>query len=161
MYATRTTQLIVGLFAILGIAALAFLSFRLGRIDLFGSPGYMLFANFDNIAGLKNNDRVEIAGVPIGHVASISLQNDRAHLGLFIEKGVQVDSDAIAGIKSSGIIGDKYVAIQLGSGDTLPNGGTILQTQSAFVLEDAIGGLINSLGSGGGSKDKEKSKDGK
>ena len=158
MYATRSTQLIVGLFAIIGIAALAFLSFRLGRLDLFGSPGYTLFANFDNIAGLKNNDRVEIAGVPVGHVASISLTNDRAHLGLFIENGVQVDSDAIAGIKSSGIIGDKYVAIQLGSGDTLQNGGTILQTQSAFVLEDAIGGLINSLGSGGGSKDKDKDK---
>jgi phospholipid/cholesterol/gamma-HCH transport system substrate-binding protein len=77
---------------------------------------------------------------------------------------VQVDSDAIAGIKSSGIIGDKYVAIQLGSGDTLPNGGIIRQTQSAFVLEDAIGGLINSLGSGGGSdknKDKDKGKDSK
>ncbi|SRR5579875_779208 len=156
MYATRTTQLIVGIFAILGIAALAFLSFRLGNVNIFGSPGYVLFANFDNIAGLKNNDRVEIAGVPVGHVQSISLQNDRAHVGLFIDKGVQVDSEAIAGIKSSGIIGDKYVAIQLGSGDTLPNGGTIMQTQSAFVLEDAIGQVINSLGSGGAPKEKQK-----
>lgn len=162
MYATPTTKLIVGLFAILGIAALAFLSLRLGRIDVFGSPGYTLYADFDNIAGLKNNDRVEIAGVPIGHVASIALKNDRAHIGLFIQNGVEVDSDAIAGIKSSGIIGDKYVAIQLGSGDTLPNGGTIRQTQSAFVLEDAIGGLINSLGSGGAAeKNKGKDKDSK
>jgi phospholipid/cholesterol/gamma-HCH transport system substrate-binding protein len=162
MYATRTTQFIVGLFAILGIAALAFLSFRLGRIDLFGNPGYTLYADFDNIAGLKNNDRVDIAGVPVGHVVSIEFKNDRAHLGLFMENGVQVDSDAIAGIKSSGIIGDKYVAIQLGGGAPLHNGGTILQTQSAFVLEDAIGGLINSLGSGGGSeKNKDKGKDSK
>ncbi len=158
MYATRTTQFIVGLFAILGIAALAFLSLRLGRLDLFGNPGYTLYANFDNIAGLKNNDRVDIAGVPVGHVASIEFKNDRAHLGLFIENGVQVDSDAIAGIKSSGIIGDKYVAIQLGAGDPLPSGGTIRQTQSAFVLEDAIGGLINSLGSGAGSAKKKDSK---
>ena len=158
MYATRTTQFIVGLFAILGIVALAFLSLRLGRIDLFGSPGYILYADFDNIAGLKNHDRVEIAGVPIGHVASVSLKNDRAQVGLFIHDGVQVDSDAIAGIKSSGIIGDKYVAIQLGGGNPLHSGGTIMQTQSAFVLEDAIGGLINSLGSGGGS-DKNKGKD--
>jgi phospholipid/cholesterol/gamma-HCH transport system substrate-binding protein len=158
MYATRTTQFIVGLFAILGIVALAFLSLRLGRIDLFGSPGYILYADFDNIAGLKNHDRVEIAGVPVGHVASVSLKNDRAQVGLFIHDGVQVDSDAIAGIKSSGIIGDKYVAIQLGGGNPLHSGGTIMQTQSAFVLEDAIGGLINSLGSGGGS-DKNKGKD--
>jgi phospholipid/cholesterol/gamma-HCH transport system substrate-binding protein len=158
MYATRTTQLFVGIFAIIGIAALAFLSFRLGKIDILGSPGYVLFANFDNIAGLKNNDQVEIAGVPIGHVQSISLRNDRAHLGLFIQKGVQIDSDAIAGIKSSGIIGDKYVSIQLGGGVTLPNGGTIMQTQSAFVLEDAIGQVINSLGSGGGSKESKDKK---
>ncbi|HUY19152.1 MAG TPA: MlaD family protein [Candidatus Binataceae bacterium] len=158
MYATRTTQFIVGLFAILGIAALAFLSLRLGRIDLFGNPGYIVYADFDNIAGLKNNDRVDIAGVPVGHVASIVLKNDRAHLGLFIDDGVEVDSDAIAGIKSSGIIGDKYVAIQLGSGDILHNDGYIRQTQSAFVLEDAIGGLINSLGSGGSSGKNKDSK---
>jgi len=161
MYATRSTQLFVGLFAIVGIAALAFLSFRLGKIELFGSPGYTLFANFDNIAGLKNNDRVEIAGVPIGHVASIALANDRAHLGLFIQNGVQVDNDAIAGIKSSGIIGDKYVAIQLGGGDPLANGGTILQTQSAFVLEDALGQLFSGLASSANSKDKDKDKDSK
>ncbi len=150
MYASRTTQFIVGIFAVLGIAALGYLSMRLGRIELFPAPGYSLDANFDNISGLKTGDQVQLAGVPVGKVMRISLlsDGDRAHVEMRLNKGVGIDSDAIAGIKTSGLIGDKYVAIQLGGGDTLSNGATIRHTQSAFVLEDAIGQLINSSGSG-------------
>jgi phospholipid/cholesterol/gamma-HCH transport system substrate-binding protein len=153
MYASRTTQFIVGIFAVLGIAALGYLSMRLGRIELFPAPGYTLAANFDNISGLKTGDQVQLAGVPVGKVMRISLlsNGDRAHVEMRLNKGVEIDSDAIAGIKTSGLIGDKYVAIQLGGGDTLSNGATIRHTQSAFVLEDAIGQLINSSGSSGGS----------
>lgn len=139
----------VGLFAILGIAALVYLSVRLGNVGLVPTPGYTLYANFDNIAGLKSGDQVQIAGVPIGKVQSISLQENRAHIAMRINKGVQIDDGAIASIKTSGIIGDKYVSIALGPSDRdLTNGGTIRQTESAFVLEDAIGQLINSSGSG-------------
>ena len=153
MYASRTTQFIVGIFAVLGIAALGYLSMRLGRIELFPALGYTLAANFDNISGLKTGDQVQLAGVPVGKVMMISLlsNGDRAHVEMRLNKGVEIDSDAIAGIKTSGLIGDKYVAIQLGGGHTLSNGATILHTQSAFVLEDAIGQLINSSGSGSGS----------
>lgn len=149
MYASRFTQFIVGLFALLGIAALIYLSVRLGNIGIVPTPGYTLYANFDNISGLKNGDQVQLAGVTIGKVQSISLQNNRAHIAMRINNGVQIDTDAIAEIKTSGIIGDKYVSIALGPGEhNLTNGGTIRQTQSAFVLEDAIGQLINSSGSG-------------
>jgi phospholipid/cholesterol/gamma-HCH transport system substrate-binding protein len=152
MYASRTTQLIVGIFGLLGIAALAILSFRLGQISLFPPPGYTLFANFDNISGLKTGDQVEIAGVQVGKVTSISLKNEQARVAMRINDGVQVDRDAIAAIKTSGIIGDKYISIAPGPSDTmLSDGQTIRQTQSAFVLEDAIGQLINNSGSSGGS----------
>src|SRR5713226_558397 len=153
MYASRTTQFIVGIFAVLGIAALGYLSMRLGRIALFPAPGYVLHADFDNISGLKVGDQVQVAGVPVGKVVEISLPPDgeRARVEMRLNKGVQIDSDAIAGIKTSGLIGDKYVAIQLGGGDTLSNSATIRHTQSAFVLEDAIGQLINSSGSSGSS----------
>jgi phospholipid/cholesterol/gamma-HCH transport system substrate-binding protein len=153
MYASRTTQFIVGIFAVLGIAALGYLSLRLGRIELLPAPGYVLHADFDNISGLKVGDQVQLAGVPIGKVADISLQSEgeRARVDMRLNKGVQIDSDAIASIKTSGLIGDKYVAIALGGGDTISNGATIRHTQSAFVLEDAIGQLINSSGSGSGS----------
>jgi len=151
MYASRTTQLIVGIFALLGIGALIVLSVKLGNVELFPRPGYTLYANFDNIAGLKTGDNVEIAGVKVGRVTTISLQNNRAHVGMFIWQGVDVDSEAIASVLTSGLIGDKYVSIALGAGENLKDGGTIRQTQSAFVLENAIGSFINNAGSGGKS----------
>ena len=157
MYASWTTKLIVGIFALAGIAALALLSLRLGRVELFNSKGYELFANFDNISGLKRGDQVEIAGVQVGKVIAIALKDYRAQVAMRLNDGVHVDTDAIASIKTSGIIGDKYVSISLGGGEhDLADGGVIRRTQSAFVLEDAIGQLINgngsssSGGSGGG-----------
>jgi phospholipid/cholesterol/gamma-HCH transport system substrate-binding protein len=151
MYASRTTQFIVGIFTILGIAALAVLSLSLGKVALLPTPGYTLYANFDNISGLKKSDQVQLAGVQVGKVVEIGLKNERAQIAMRINEGVQIDSDSIAAIKTSGIIGDKYVSLQLGPSDRiLKDGDTIRQTQSAFVLEDAIGQLINSSGSGGG-----------
>ena len=157
MYASWTTKLIVGIFALAGIAALALLSLRLGRGELFNNKGYELFANFDNISGLKTGDQVEIAGVQVGKVIAITLKDYRAQVAMRLNEGVHVDTDAIASIKTSGIIGDKYVSISLGGGEhDLADGGVIRRTQSAFVLEDAIGQLINgngsssSGGSGGG-----------
>jgi phospholipid/cholesterol/gamma-HCH transport system substrate-binding protein len=151
MYASRTTQFIVGLFGLAGIAALAILSFRLGNLSLFPPPSYTLYANFDDVSGLKSGDSVQIAGVSVGKVVAISLKDDRAHVALQIDEGVQVDSDAIASVMTSGIIGDKYVSISPGAGERmLKNGDTIRLTQSAFVLEKAIGQLISGSASGGG-----------
>jgi phospholipid/cholesterol/gamma-HCH transport system substrate-binding protein len=149
MYASRFTQLVVGIFALAGIAALVYLSVRLGNVNFFPTPGYTLYANFDNIAGLKTGDEVDLAGVDIGKVQTISLLDNRAHVGLRIDHGIGIDTDAIAAIKTSGLIGNKYVSISLGAGEhDLTNGGMIRQTQSAFVLEDAIGQLINNSVSG-------------
>jgi phospholipid/cholesterol/gamma-HCH transport system substrate-binding protein len=153
MYASRTTQFLVGLFALAGLAALAFLSFRLGKLELFAPPSYQIYANFDNVSGLKAGDNVEIAGVAVGKVLAISLKEERARVTMRIDRGVQIDEDAIAAVRTRGIIGDKYVAISPGPGDKyVSNGGTVRQTESAFVLEDAIGQLINNIGSGGNKK---------
>ncbi len=158
MYASRTTQLIVGVFALLGIGALAFLSLRLGNLELIPEPGYTIYANFDNISGLKMGDPVQIAGVQIGKVVGISLNQDRARVAMRIHSKVKIDDEAITSIKTSGIIGEKYVSIALGGGDReLANGDTVRQTESAFVLEDAIGQLISNASSGG-EKDKESGK---
>ncbi|MBV8054675.1 MAG: outer membrane lipid asymmetry maintenance protein MlaD [Deltaproteobacteria bacterium] len=157
MYASRFTQLIVGLFALIGIAALVYLSVRLGNIGIFPTPGYTLYANFDNVSGLKAGDQIQLAGVPIGKVRTISIQDNRAHVGMRINADVKIDTDASAAIKTSGIIGDKYIAVALGPGEhNLTNGGSFKpgNTESAFILEDAIGQLINNS-SGGGSKSSE------
>jgi phospholipid/cholesterol/gamma-HCH transport system substrate-binding protein len=156
MYASRTTQFIVGIFGVVGIAALAILSLELGKIPLLQPASYTLYANFDNVSGLKDADSVEIAGVEVGKVVAISLNQERARVMMTVRDGVKIDDEAIAAIKTSGIIGEKYVSVALGAGErTLKNGDTIIQTESSFVLEDAIGQLINNSGSGGGSeKDK-------
>ena len=160
MYATRTTQLIVGIFAILGIIALAILSLSLGKLTLLPKPGYTLYASFDNISGLKTGDQVQLDGVQIGKVVQIELKDMRARIAMRVDDGVQIDKDAIASIKTSGIIGDKYVSIALGPSDRiLKDGDTIRQTESAFVLEDAIGQLINNSGSSSDSKDKSSNSD--
>ena len=139
MYASRTTQFIVGIFALLGIAALAILSLSLGKLSLLPAPGYTLYASFDNISGLKTGDQVQLDGVQIGKVTHIGLKDMRARVALRVDQDVEIDSEAIAAIKTSGIIGDKYVSIALGpSSRILKNGDTIRQTESAFVLEDAL-----------------------
>jgi len=159
MYASRSTQLMVGIFGLIGIAFLAILSFRLGSVSILPTPGYVLFADFDNIAGLKSGDQVEIAGVQVGKVVGIRLKDNRAQVKMQIDQGVEVDDEAIASVFSSGIIGGKYLSIALGPGERmLHNGGRIRQTQSAFQLENAIGQLINNFGSGGS---KSEDKDGK
>jgi phospholipid/cholesterol/gamma-HCH transport system substrate-binding protein len=139
---------------LVGIAALSVLAFTLGRIPLVAMPHYTLYAMFDNVSGLKVNDAIQIAGVKVGKVAAITLsqKNERARVTLQVHEGIMVDEDAIASIKTSGIIGDKYVAISIGGGDPLKDGGTVTHTESSFVLEDAIGQLVNSGGgrSGGG-----------
>ncbi len=160
MYATRTTQLIVGIFAILGIIALAILSLSLGKLTLLPKPGYTLYASFDNISGLKTGDQVQLDGVQIGKVVQVELKDMRARIAMRVDDGVPIDKDAIASIKTSGIIGDKYVSIALGPSDRiLKDGDTIRQTESAFVLEDAIGQLINNSGSSSDSKDKSSNSD--
>ena len=147
MYASRATQFIVGLFALLGIVALAILSFKLGRISILPAPSYLLYANFDNIGGLKPGDEVDIAGVQIGKVLSETLVGNQAHVAMEIHDGVQIDDEAIASIRSSGIIGGKYISIQLGPSEKiLANGGRIMQTESAFSIENAVGQLINNVG---------------
>jgi phospholipid/cholesterol/gamma-HCH transport system substrate-binding protein len=103
----------------------------------------VLHARFDDVAGLKQGDEVEIAGVKVGKVASISLDGARARVSMRINEGVEIDDEAIAAVKTAGIIGDKYVSISLGAGEDLADGGVVRQTQSAFVLEDAIGKLIS------------------
>jgi phospholipid/cholesterol/gamma-HCH transport system substrate-binding protein len=148
MYASRTTRLIVGSFVLLGLTALAYLSFRLARLELFPPPGYTIHASFDDVSGLKLGDPVDIAGVQVGKVTAISLRDGRAQISMRLNDGVQVDDDAIAAIKTSGLIGDKYVSIAPGAGDkVLKDGDALRHTQSAFVLEDVIGQLINNLGS--------------
>ncbi len=131
----------VGVFVLIGILCIGYLTIKLGKMELFGGDYYQLTARFDSVSGLKTGADVEVAGVQIGKVASIELdqENDMAVVTLKIRKGVRVSDDAIASIKTSGLIGDKFVKITPGgSEDYLQPGDSISDTESALDIEELI-----------------------
>jgi phospholipid/cholesterol/gamma-HCH transport system substrate-binding protein len=132
-------ELAVGVFLLIGIFSLIYISVKLGKLEVLGREGYTLYASFENAGGLKSGASVEIAGVKIGTVESVKLNNYQALVGLTIAKNVKIQDDAIASIKTAGLIGEKYVEITPGASDkTLRNGGTIRETESAIDIEDLI-----------------------
>jgi phospholipid/cholesterol/gamma-HCH transport system substrate-binding protein len=133
----------VGIFIVVGLLCLAYLSVKLGDISLFGTKQYMIKAHFANVSGLKEGAIVEVAGVTIGKVGGIHLDNYEALVELYIDPGVKLQEDSIASIRTQGIIGDKYVKIKTGgSQDYIKKGGELLETESAIELEELIGKYI-------------------
>jgi len=122
----------VGLFVVVGLICLAYLTIKLGKMEIVGDKGYVLNAQFTSVAGLRSGADVEVAGVKVGRVTSISLDKEHpvANITLNVRHGVDVYDDAIAAIKTSGLIGDKYIDLSPGGGgDKLENNGTITDTQ--------------------------------
>jgi phospholipid/cholesterol/gamma-HCH transport system substrate-binding protein len=131
----------VGIFVLIGIVCVGYLTIKLGRMEWFGENYYPLFARFDSVAGLKDGSQVEMAGVEIGKVDSITLDLKRkvAVVKLNIKKGVVLADDVIASIKTSGLIGDKYLSLSPGGSDQiLKPGDLITETESAVDLEELI-----------------------
>lgn len=134
-------ELGVGVFVLIGLLCVGYLTIKLGRMELTGSDGYTVYARFSSVTGLRPGAEVEIAGVRIGRVASIVLDEKKpvAVVALQLNKGVQLTDDVIASVKTSGLIGDKYVNLTPGgSGDRLEAGDTIVDTESALDIEELI-----------------------
>ena len=160
MKATKL-ELIVGVFVLIGIAALAYLAIKLGKLEIIGSNQRDIQAVFDSAAGLKTGAGVEIAGVQVGQVKRIALDGERALVTLAVQPHVKVYQDAIASIKTRGLIGDKYVSLSPGGSDKeMPPGGKIRDTESGVDLEAVIGEFIHGSAGSTGSGDKGKSDDG-
>ena len=139
MNQTRT-EILVGVFVLVGMISLGYLAIRLGKLDLMGNTGYLVYADFASVAGLKLGDSVEIAGVKVGRVESVSLAEDMARLGIRIEPQVALQEDAIASVRARGLIGDKFVLISLGASDKLlRQGDKIRETESPPDLAELIG----------------------
>ena len=137
-------ELAAGFFLLLGIFALTFISIKLGRLDVIGGGMYTLYAEFEKGGGVKTGAAIEIAGVEVGRVKSIRLdKNYEAMLELAINDKVKIQEDAIASIKTKGLIGEKFVQISPGGSDKmLANGGRIRETESPIDIEDAISKYI-------------------
>jgi phospholipid/cholesterol/gamma-HCH transport system substrate-binding protein len=146
----------VGLFVLLGLAALLFVALKAANLTSFGQADtYTVTARFDNIGGLKARAPVRAAGVVIGRITGISLdaKTFQGVVTMEIERGYQFPKDSSAKILTAGLLGDQYVGIEAGGEiDNLAPGATIKQTQSAVVLENLIGQfLFNKAADAGGA----------
>lgn len=146
-------DLIVGLFVLVGLLALAYLSLSIGGLSLQRTGGLRLEAGFDEIGGLKPRAPVVIAGVKVGQVQEIRLDGDfRARVTLDVRSDLELPVDTSASILTTGLLGDQFISLQIGGDDRLLGpGGTITITESALSLERLIGKFIyNREGTEGG-----------
>ncbi len=136
-------ELAVGLFIIAGIVCLGYLSIKLGKMEIVGQKGYEIYGVFSNVGGLKVGSSVEIAGVNVGRVKSIALQSYQASVVLNLPKSLRIQEDAIASVKTKGLIGEKYIEITPGGSDKIIKpGGRIRETQPAIDMEELISKFV-------------------
>ncbi|MBH0199030.1 MAG: outer membrane lipid asymmetry maintenance protein MlaD [Nitrospira sp.] len=137
-------ELIVGVFVLVGIVCLGYLSVKLGKLELIGGDLYELEAPFNSATGLKPGATVEIAGVQVGRVKSIKLKDDQAIVRLAVYNDIKLYSDTFASIKTRGIIGEKFLALSPGGGgDPLQAGDTIRDTESGLDLEELVSQYVH------------------
>lgn len=133
-------ELAVGFFLLIGIISLAYISVKLGKLEVLGGNYYTVYAEFEKAGGIKPGAVVEIAGVEVGKVKSLRLdKNYQAFVEIVINTSVKIQEDAIASIKTKGLIGEKYVQITPGGSDKIiSSGGKIRETESAVDIEELI-----------------------
>jgi phospholipid/cholesterol/gamma-HCH transport system substrate-binding protein len=139
----KKTEISVGIFMIVGIACLVYLSVNLGDVGIFGSDSFTINARFGSIEGLEVAASVEIAGVPVGKVKRITLEENEALVQMEIKKGTKITDDTIASIRTKGVIGDKFVKLSPGgSDDLLEDQDSLMDTESAISLEELVSKYI-------------------
>ncbi|KZX82609.1 outer membrane lipid asymmetry maintenance protein MlaD [Oleiphilus sp. HI0009] len=144
----KSVELVVGLFMVAGMAALIFLALQVSGLSLDSQKdSYKVYAQFDDLGGLSVRGRVSMAGVAIGRVSDVSLDKESAMALVEMEIYAEVDNlttDSVASIQTSGLLGDKFVAISVGADEEyLQDGDTIFDTQSALNLEKLIGAFAS------------------
>lgn len=149
---------LVGCFLLIGLGAMAYLSFRVGGLASGPPGGFTVFATFDEIGGLKPRSPVVVSGVKVGQVKGITLdQSYRARVELDLQPGLKLPVDTSASIVTSGVLGDRYVQLQLGGDPQLvKQGEDIGFTESAVILERLIGKFIHNVGVDKGEKIEQK-----
>jgi phospholipid/cholesterol/gamma-HCH transport system substrate-binding protein len=139
-------ELVVGIFMLIGIVCLGYLSIKLGKMEFLGGDTYTVNAEFDSVSGLKQGASVEIAGVEVGRVDSIVFIPDKgvARVNLKLNSGVKLQDDVIAAVRTRGIIGDKFIKLKPGGSDRLvAPGGRIRETESSVDIEELLSKYIH------------------
>jgi phospholipid/cholesterol/gamma-HCH transport system substrate-binding protein len=139
----RTVEIAAGLFVLLGLLCAAYLTVRLGKMEVLGGDSYEVKARFIDVTGLKVGAGVELAGVRVGRVEGIDLgPGMRAIVTLRVQNGLVLTDDAMVSVKTSGLIGDKFVKITPGGGDPVKPGGLLTETESSVDIQELIGKYV-------------------
>ena len=132
-------ELAVGLFILAGMLCLGYLSIKLGKMEILGAKGYELSAVFTNSGGLKVGSNIVIAGVEVGRVKDIRLEEYQSRVTMSLPWSLKIQEDAIASIRTKGLVGEKYLEITPGGADkTITPGGKIRETEPAVDLEELL-----------------------
>jgi phospholipid/cholesterol/gamma-HCH transport system substrate-binding protein len=134
-------ETVVGIFVVIGLFLIGYMTVKLGNVGFVGDNTYSLFAKFNTVTGLREGNPVNMLGLEIGKVEKFTLdqENEQVKVEFKINKGIEIYDDAIASVKTEGLIGDKYVAIDPGGGgDLLADGDSITDTNSPTDIMDLI-----------------------
>ncbi len=134
-------ETVVGIFVVIGLFCIGYMTVKLGNVGFLGDNSYRLEARFNTVTGLRVGNPIQMLGLEIGRVAKFTMDQDtqQAVVLLEINKGIEIYDDAIASIKTEGLIGDKYISIDAGGGgDLLADGDSITDTESPTDIMDLI-----------------------
>ncbi len=144
MQSYKRIEISVGVFVLLGLLSIGWMAVKLGQVGGLGETGYNLVAVFDDVGGVRSGSDIMMAGVVIGRVTEVRLENNRKAMTiLHINEGVRISEDAFASVRTKGIIGDRYIRITQGMDDSyLAEGDEIEETESALNIEDLVSKYI-------------------
>ena len=134
-------ETLVGIFVVVGLFLIGYMTVKLGNVGFLGENKYNLTARFNTVSGLRVGNPINMIGLEIGRVAKFTMdqENQQAIVLLEINKGIDIYDDAIASIKTEGLIGDKYISIDAGGGgDLLADGDSITDTESPTDIMDLV-----------------------
>ncbi len=152
-------ETVVGIFVVIGLFCIGYMTVKLGNVGFFGENNYSLFANFTTVTGLREGNPVNMLGLEIGRVHKFTMdqENQVVKVEFKINNGIEIFDDAIASVKTEGLIGDKFVSIDPGGGgDLLAGGDVITDTNSPTDIMDLISKYaFGDVSSGGGEEEAE------
>ncbi|HPK54307.1 MAG TPA: outer membrane lipid asymmetry maintenance protein MlaD [Smithellaceae bacterium] len=156
-----TMETIVGVFVVFGLICVGYMTVKLGKLNIFGNDYYPLIAKFSTVTGLRTGNPVNILGIDVGRVERITMdqESQQAVVEIRVRKDIKIYDDAIASIKTEGLIGDKYLSIDPGGGGTqLKPNGVITETQAPVDITELISKYAFGEVKSGGAKAQEKQK---
>lgn len=145
MQSSSIRDLVVGMFVLVGLGAIGYLTFQVGGISWKVPGGFILYATFDDIGGLKERAPVSVSGVKVGQVMGVELDElMRAKVTLDLSPNLELPVDSSASIRTSGILGDQFIALEPGAEDDMLRAGEEIGfTESALSLERLVGKFVN------------------